>query len=95
MKSPYCATLVSTPEALQKALETVVSAIFVDENLLDDQVELSVTKQGYFPGLVGWSGKLFFRTDFDFTKYDCSDSLSSLGIRPEVIDQLLRTRPNA
>ena len=91
MKIPYCATIVSTPEALQKALETVVSAIFVEENLLDDQVEISITGQGYFPGLVGWSGKLYFRTDFDFRKYDCSDSLSSLGSRSEVADQFLRT----
>ena len=56
MKQPYCVSIISTPEALEKVLSRPVSAVFVDEMLLDNQAEAIMEAHGYLPGLTGWTG---------------------------------------
>lgn len=86
MKQPYCVIIISTPEALERVLSRPVSAVFVDEILLDDQTEAVMEAHGYLPGLIGWTGKLFLRPDFDFEKFDLTAGLESLGVQPDRIN---------
>ena len=82
-KQRYCIIAVNTEEALGKAIYHGVNAVFVDAFLLDDEVEREIENNGYRPGLVGWTGKLFLRWDFDVEKYDLVEALESLGVRSE------------
>ena len=82
-KQRYCIIAVNTEEALEKAIYHGVSAVFVDAFMLDDEVEREIENSGYRSGLVGWTGKLFLRRNFDVKKYDLVEALESLGVRSE------------
>ena len=91
MKEKCCVIMVTTSYALKMVLDDPVSAVFVDEMLLDDETEAVMHAHGYCSGLVGWTGKLFLRQDFDYEKYDLTDALETLGIQPKRLHERMRS----
>ena len=90
-KQRYCIIAVNTEEALEKAIYHGVNAVFVDAFMLDDEVEREIENSGYRSGLVGWTGKLFLRQDFDYEMYDLTDALETLGIQPKRLHERMRS----